>query len=321
MVSILRLGVARIAYCISFLMLAMVLVSACAAAAGAQEVSGQWSGKAQHMIGLTGVKPKEDGLLTSNAMGVSFQGKQQTVVLAPASLIAASSGSERVELWGTKGQILRSIIPDGGGILLAAFAHHRVGMLAIEYRAGDGSHHAGVFLLPESEIHKALESFPQRALPDPPAATEACQSGAMDPQGVQVFEPDWNTSVIPMAYRALLYENLIGRLEKQKNLRHVYRYGQQIAGDGCPRYTIRLAAANFHAGNQVQRVVMGPAGMFVGATKISMNATMRDEVTHQEFNDPIKTSIRGQSECYGVAAQEAKKIAGKFAKMRKGFEK
>lgn len=321
MVTILRLCVVRIAYGINFLMLIMMLVLTLASTTNAQEVTAQWSGKVQHVMGLTGIRPKEDGRLTINAAGVSFQSKQHTTALGPAALVSASTGSERVELWGTKGQILRSIIPDGGGILLAAFAHHRVGMLAIEYRAEDGSHHAGVFLLPEGEAHKALESMPQHATPAQPAVAESCQGGAMDPQAVLVLEPDWNTSVIPMAYRALLYENLIGRLEKQKNLRHVYRYAQPVSQDGCPRYTIRLSAANFHAGNQVQRVVMGPAGMFVGATKISMDATMRDEVTHQETNEPIKTAIRGQSECYGVAAQEAKKIAGKFAKMKKSFEK
>lgn len=321
MVTILRLGIVRIAYRINVLMLTIMLILSFAITANAQEATAQWSGKVTHVMGLTGIKPKESGLLTINAAGVSFESKQRTSVLVPAALVSASTGSERVELWGIKGQILRSIIPNGGGILLAAFTHHRIGMLAIEYRTEDGSHHAGVFLLQEEEAHKALASLPQHATPAQTTVAESCEAGAMDSQAVLVFEPDWNTSVIPMPYRALFYENLIDRLEKQKNLHHVYRYGQHVSQEGCPRYSIRLAASNFHAGNQVQRVVMGPAGMFVGATKISMNATVRDEVTHQEINEPIKTAIRGQSECYGVAAQEAKKIAGKFAKMKKDSEK
>lgn len=301
--------------------LALLCVSFLAPQAGAQtSPSVTWSGKAQHMIGLIDAKQKQDGILTIDSAGVSFQGKKRMFTLAPSSLIAASSGGERVELWGTKGQILRSVIPDGGGLLLAAFAHHRVGMLTIEYRGADGSRHAAVFLVPEDETHKALSSFPKLVAQEPSEAARGCNQAHIDQQAVQVLEPDWNASDIPVAYRALLYENLIARLEKQNSASHVYRYGQTISGEGCPRYTIRLAASTFSAGNQVQRAAMGPAGMFVGATKIGMNATVRDEVTHQEHSEPITTALRGQSESFGVTAKEAKKIAGKFAKMKKNFE-
>jgi hypothetical protein len=299
----------------------LIYVSAHSVCVSAQTTSSAWTMKIKHMIGLTDISPQEDGVMTIGTTGVTFQGKQHTAAIASSSLIAASSDTERVELWGTKGQILRSVIPDGGGILLAAFAHHRVGMLTIEYRKADGGRHAAVFLVPEEEMHNALGSFPQPASLEPAEATGDCSMGHVDQQAVQVLEPDWNTSDVPVAYRVLLYENLISRLERQNGLKHVYRYGQRISNEGCPRYTIRLAASTFTAGNQVQRAAMGPAGMFVGATKISMNATVSDEMTRKEFNESIKTAIRGQSESFGAPAKEAKKIAGKFAKMKKDFEK
>ena len=286
------------------------------ASAPVQSAAGAWSGRVVHLIGFENVKPKASGTLTIDETGLRFAQPKGVVTLGAPALLAASAGGERVELWGTKGRVLRAVIPYGGGSVLAAFAHHHIGLLTVEYRQPDGSRHAAVFALPKAEMDRALAALPKFAAPEPEVATPHCEQEAMDRAGVLVIEPDWTSSDVPEAYRALLSESLVARLKSSDAGLHVYRYGQPIAGGGCARYTIRLSATRFNAGNQVLRVALGPAGMFVGTTRFAMHVTVHDAATREEKSDSIAVSLRGQSESYGIAAKEAKKIAGQFAKMR-----
>jgi len=299
----------------------LVLAAAVAATAGAQTTNPTWSGKAQHMLGLDDIKPKHGGKLTIDGSGLRFESSQAQAVVAAPQLIAINEGGERMELWGTKGQILRMFIPNGGGIALAAVAHHRVGLLTVEYRQPDGARRAAVFALPESEVHRAVQTLRQLTVPMPEAVLPSCLDATWDRQAVRVVETDWTSSDVPEAYRALLNEALVNQLRKKDKKLEVYRYGQ-LAPDGvCARYTLQLTASRFAAGNQVQRSAMGPIGLVVGTTKISMNAVVRDEQTRAEQKESIATSVRDQSESYSVMAKEAKKIAGHFLKIKSGFEK
>jgi hypothetical protein len=102
---------------------------------------------------------KEKGTLAVSATGLSFTSKVTNSVIPLPSIIAVGAGNQRVELWGMKGRILRMAIPNGGGLAAAAFMHHRVDMLTVEFNDSTGAYHGAVFFLPAKEADDALRSF------------------------------------------------------------------------------------------------------------------------------------------------------------------
>src|ERR1700676_4422506 len=102
----------------------------------------------EHAYGLPETKVHEKGALTINSGGLTFKGKSGSHSIPRSALLAVSTGSERVELWGIKGRILRMAIPNGGGLAAAGVMHHKVNMLSVEFKDPRDGYHAAVFYLP-----------------------------------------------------------------------------------------------------------------------------------------------------------------------------
>src|SRR6266567_9098694 len=73
----------------------------------------------EHMFGFPDTQPKEQGTLTLTGHEIRFAGKSANSGIDRASVIAVGAGNQRVELWGKKGQLLRMVIPNGGGLAAA----------------------------------------------------------------------------------------------------------------------------------------------------------------------------------------------------------
>ena len=121
------------------------------------------SSRAQHVYGLPDTNSGDRGVLRLDAKGLSFAGKSADFFVERHSIIALSARNERVELWGSKGRLLRMLIPFSGGLAVAAITHHRVDELTVEFRDSGGGYHGAVFLLPPGEAERALESSGQFA--------------------------------------------------------------------------------------------------------------------------------------------------------------
>jgi len=269
-----------------------------------------WQSSAvEHGYGLPNTKRDLKGILTLNADGLTFTAKAHTSSLQRASIVAVSAGNQRVELWGISGRILRMAIPDGGGLAAAAFMHHRVDMLTVEFADIHGGYHGAVFYLPANEADRALQSFAQMPpLPRDPITTP-CHNSPIEPASILVAAPDWDEAQVPAAYRALVYEHLIDRLQRLPGVSHVYRDGEANPESACPQYTIRLSITAFAAGSQVKRAVMGPVGLFVGTTQMTFDATFTNASGSLNAEQQIKATVRGESESTTVADGIAKTIA------------
>ncbi|HWW96838.1 MAG TPA: hypothetical protein VNY74_04040 [Edaphobacter sp.] len=275
----------------------------------------------QHAYGLPDTKKNAKGTLIVNPDGLTFTTKSSSSALPHRSIVAVSAGNQRVELWGMKGRLLRMAIPDGGGIAAAGVMHHRVDMLTVEFNDSRGGYHGAVFYLPANEAERALQSFAQM----PPVSREAvntvCQGGPVKPGSVLVSAPTWDQVEVPAAYRALVYEHLIDRLQHVQGIGHVYRDGESNTETGCPQYTVHIAIAGFAQGSQVKRAVMGPVGMFVGTTQMTFDAAFTDASGRWNTHEQVKATVRGESESINVADSVAKTIAKHYASAKKGFEK
>ena len=275
----------------------------------------------QHAYGLPDTKKNAKGTLTVNSDGLTFTTKSSSSSLPHRSIVAVSAGNQRVELWGMKGRLLRMAIPDGGGIAAAGVMHHRVDMLTVEFNDSRGGDHGAVFYLPANEAERALQSFAQM----PPVSREGvntvCQGGPVKPGSVLVSAPAWDQIEVPAAYRALVYEHLIDRLQHVQGIGHVYRDGESIADAGCPQDTVHISIAGFTQGSQVKRAVMGPVGMFVGTTQMTFDATFTDASGRWNAKEQVKATVRGESESTNVADSVAKTLAKRYASAKKEFEK
>ncbi|WP_263373795.1 hypothetical protein [Granulicella aggregans] len=281
----------------------------------------------QHVYGFPDAKPNKKGALTLNADTLTFSAKSGTTSIPRSSLTAASAGNQRVEMWGVGGRILRMTIPDGGGLAAAAFMHHRVDLLTVEFKDAHGGAHSAVFLLPAKQAEIALSGF---ALPaarpaasfasqQPPAqksalalvAAETACGTSVERNSVLISEPDWGRTEVPAAYRALVYEHIVDRFRKTKDVGRVYREGEQ--GAGCPQYIVHIAIAAFRQGSSVKRATLGPIGFFVGTTQMKFDAAFTRASGSVIGTEEIKATIRGESESTNVADHFAKALAKRYA--------
>ena len=217
--------------------------------------------------------------------------------------------------------LFRMTIPDGGGLAAAAVLHHRQDMLTVEFNDVRGGSHAAVFFLPAREADRALQSF--ALIPAPPriASAAVCQASSIESNSVLVAAPNWDQAQVPAAYRALVYEHLVDRLRKTKEISHVYRDGEDIAERGCPQYTIHIAITAFKEGSSVKRAYLGPVGMFMGTTQMKFNVTFTDASGKQGSNQQISATMRGESENTNVADHIAKNVAKHYVNMLKSADK
>ncbi|WP_446742299.1 hypothetical protein [Silvibacterium acidisoli] len=266
-----------------------------------------------HAFGLPDIKPKIKGTLTLDDSKFTFTSKYFNTSIPRNLITAVSAGSDRVELWGTGGTILRMAIPEGGGLAAAAVMHHRVDMLTVEFADTRGERHSAVFYLPAGQADLALQRFGTLPHPQHPFSdVTACGANSVDPRSVYVEMPDWDRVEVPAAYRALVYEHVIARLKAAKGAGRVYRVGDLSLGTTCPQFTIKIAIDTYRKGNQVVRAATGPIGMFTGATQMGFDVTYKDAVTGAAKNEQIKASVRTQSESTAVADAVAKKLAKQY---------
>lgn len=312
---------------IAFISAHVLLFMPCFASASisshTEEVSpqpGLWK-SVQLAYGLPGAKPKDKGTLAMTPEALTFTGSTGSFTIPRGSVLAVSAGSHRVELWGMKGRMLRMVIPDGGGIAAAGVLHHRVDMLTVEFNDKTGGYHGAVFLLPAHDAERALQSFALTPEERPAAPPASCNSASPQRNSVLVAAPDWDQAEVPAAYRTLVYEHLIDRLEKSKGAGKVYRGGEHLGESGCPQFTIHLSITKFKEGSQVTRAAIGPLGMFVGTTQMAFDADFSDASGRLHQHQQIKATIRGESESLTVADKAAKSLAKQYASVRKTFDK
>ena len=278
----------------------------------------EWTSRGvQHVHGLPDAKPKDKGTLTLSAAGLSFTGKTSRAMIPRQAVTAVSAGNQRVEIWGMKGQILRAVIPNGGGVAAAMVMHHRVDMLTVEFVDEKGGYHGAVFFLPAKEATRALESFSKTPYLVREPQSNTCRRPDIWPNSVLLAAPNWDQTQVPAAYRALVYERLYDRLRQEKAVHRVYRDGENNAQQACPEYTIQISISGFKQGNQVKRAVLGPVGFFVGTTQMKFDATVTDASGKVKMHEQITATVRGETESTNVATSVAKKLAKHYAAMLK----
>jgi len=274
-------------------------------------VAATWSADdATHVFGMPEIKPHKKGTLTLTTEALKFSGKGTEASIPRDSITAVSAGNERVELWGTPGRLMRMAIPNNGGLVIAAFAHHQIDMLTVEFSDRRGGGHAATFFLPKDEASLAVQRFALEHGEVEPRQDSVCNGTATEAHSILVATPNWESVDVPEAYRGLLYEHVVERIQKAKEISHLYRSGERMEQtSSCPQYTLKLSVTAFKEGSSVKRAMYGPVGMFVGTTQMVFNVELVDRMGAANFKKEVKATVRGESESTNVADKVAKSIA------------
>ena len=282
----------------------------------------------QHAYGLPETKPHAKGALIIDNAGLTFNGKASRYIIPWGDTVAISNGSERVEMWGTTGRLVRMAIPNGGGLAAAGVMHHKVHELTVEFRDRKGSYHGAVFFLPDRDATRVLDIYTRSVRPMqqhvdmsaiPAESAPTCQNS--ESRSVQVAAPAWKDTQVPAAYRAMVYEHIVDRMKRAGGVGHVFRDGEVGAQPVCPQFTVSISIVSFRPGNQVQRAMTGPVGLFAGTTQMVFNATIRDASGRLNSSQEVKATVRGEGESKNITDGVAKKIAKSYANTTKQFEK
>jgi hypothetical protein len=284
--------------------------------------------KVQHAYGLPETKAKAKGTMAISDAGLVFTSSASRYTIPWANIAAVSNGVERVEMWGTTGRLVRMAIPNGGGLAAAGVMHHKVNELTVEFRDQRGSYHGAVFFLPGKDATRVLDIYthaiqPAQQHPDlgiaPSVSALACQAGSGS-HSVLVSAPVWNEAQVPAAYRAMVYEHIVDRMQRVQGVGHVFRDGETGVQPVCPQYTVTISIVSYKPGNQVKRAMMGPVGFFVGTTQMVFNITIRDASGGLNSTQEVQATLRGEGESKNVTDGVAKKIAKSYANTTKQFE-
>ncbi|WP_263385423.1 hypothetical protein [Granulicella arctica] len=268
--------------------------------------------QAKLLIGLPGIDSGSYGDLSFNSRTLQFTTRDASFKVAKVNILSVSDGDEQVELGGVAGKFARTAIPYGGGYVLGAVAHKKVGLLTMEFVDASGQYHGAVFLMKSQDSAAVISALSlkvvARATPQPVTAP-ACSASeqTLNTVKVETISADAPSS-FPSEDRVLLYERLVERLQSEKSIEHVYRSGDQSSQAQCAAFSIKVSPMAFTKGNQALRASVGPLGHFVGTTKLSYHLTITTRDGTSLFDDDLKKSEGADSDSLNITKFVSKTV-------------
>ena len=267
------------------------------------------------IAGLPDAKPNIKGRLTLSDTELLFTNPDFKAEIPFTRMTNVSIGSERVETGGTTGQIMRKVIPYGGGMALAAVTQKSADLLTIEYLDVEGKDHGVVFFVPKLSAQAISDrmspQLPHTTLPLP----QACVEGSSSHTSVVVAPIDSRGVELPAEYRVLLYEGLVNELRDGKTAFTYTRASNVDAAASCSGIRLQITVTGFNKGNRALRASTGPIGLFVGKTSVSFHVELTAADGHSALSEDMTNTKRMDTESLGVVKSVAKAVSKKLRKL------
>lgn len=151
-------------------------------------------------------------------------------------------------------------------------------------------------------------------------ASSACQLFAQSPassENKSSGTPQWNLQVAKVdsgevnldpAFRAAIYENLVGELARTKRFKHVFRDGDRNTKDLADLLILKTTVLKFTAGSETRRAVTTVSG----ATKLNV----RSQLCRSDGTVVTENTVEGDVRFFGgnlrATHNLAKNIANKM---------
>jgi hypothetical protein len=266
------------------------------------------SDHAQHRIGLSGIRTKQNGRLSLSATELVFTTADRSASIKRAQIFDVFAGEERKETGGIGAWATRMALPFGGGAALAAVTQAQVDLLTIKFRDDHDAYHGAVFILPRGEAVRFQQMFgpvtshTSKAYQPPACAPNKSSSSLQVAPIVVAGVP------VPEEYQVLLYEQLVRRLKESSSDAAILRDGDRSPAAECPNLVVRLKLQTFKKGDAVLRATTGPIGTFVGVTSLGVHLELQDSAGRKLVDKELKASERGDSDSLDIADVIAKSV-------------
>ncbi len=270
--------------------------------------SHSFSVEAKLLAGFQDMPVGAKGKLAITAGNVTFTSSRVTDRLTRRRISDVFVGDERVETGGAVGKVARIAIPFGGGAVLGTITQEQVGLLTINYRDDHDGLRSAIFQLEKQQALEIENEMEVDILSHPPEIpSRVCKihdtSASLHVLPIQNI----HGLVVAPEYQSLLYENLIELPAQKFHVNKLFPDGEQ--GAECANYTLTLIVEDFTKGNALTRASTGPAGLFVGVTKLAVRVELRDENGRLLLGKEVKASRRGDRESLTAASAAAGDIA------------
>ncbi len=195
-----------------------------------------------------------------------------------------------------------------GGVVLGTITQKQVGLLTINYRDEHDGLRSVLFQLQKQQALEIENEMEVDVVSHPPLVPHrVCESHDASASLHVLPVQSIQGLVVAPEYQSLLYENLIELPAQKFRVNRLFPDGAQ--GAECANYSLTLIVEDFSKGNALTRASTGPAGLFVGVTKLAVRVELRDANGRLLLAKEVKASRRGDRESLTAASAAAGDIA------------
>lgn len=271
--------------------------------------------RATHVLGFEDVRRNVSGELSIQDGNLRFErDKTPTAQVSITSIENISLSEQDKQVGGVPLMMGKAALPYGGGRMVSLFSHKKYDSLTIEYLDSTGGFHVAIFRLAkkQGEIFKSAliahgAHIRQAEAPAPLQSTlEEFQEGQT--WSVQVGRVDPGATTVDPCFSAAIYENLLQKLSKSKEFKHVFRSGDRNANVSGV-LALKTVVEKYSPGSETRRAVT----TVTGATKLKVRIQLVTRNGHVVLDRAVEGNVRFIGDNLGAT----KKVANNTAKILK----
>ncbi len=268
-----------------------------------------------HILGFEDVRRNVSGELSIQDGDLRFQ--RDNVPAAQVSITSIQNitlGEQDKQIGGVPLMMGKAAVPYGGGRMISLFSHKKYDSLTIEYLDSSGGFHGAIFRLAKGQgeiVKSALIAdgahIRQSETPAPLQNTpEEFQEGQT--WSVHVGRVDPGATTVDLCFSDAIYENLLQKLSKSKEFKHVFRSGDRNANVSGV-LVLKTLVEKYSPGSETRRAVT----TVFGATKLKVHI----QLVTRNGRVVLERAVEGDVRFIGDNLKATNKVASKTAKILK----
>lgn len=268
-----------------------------------------------HVLGFEDVRRNVSGELSIQDGELRFQRDNGSAAqLSITSIQHISLGEQDKQVGGFPMMMGKAAVPYGGGRVISLFSHKKYDSLTIEYLDPTGGFHGTIFRLAkgQGEIFKSalIAHGAHTRQAETPASFQSTSEELQEGQiwSVQVDRIDPGATAVDPCFSDAIYENLLQKLSKSKEFKHVFRSGDRNA-NASGVLVLKTVVKRYSPGSETRRAVT----TVTGATKLKVHI----QLVTRDGRVVLERAVKGEVRFVGDNMKATNKVANNTVKLVK----
>jgi hypothetical protein len=269
----------------------------------------------RHILGFEDVRRNVRGELSIQGGDLRFQRDN-----APAAQVSITSiqnislGGQDKQVGGVPMMLGKAALPYGGGRVVSLFSHKKYDSLTIEYLDSSGGFHGAIFRLAkgQGEVFKRalIAQGAHIRQSETPASLQSTSEEFHEGQtwSVQVDRVDPGDTTVDPCFSDAIYENLLQKLSKSKEFKHIFRSGDRNANVSGV-LVLKTLVEKYSPGSETRRAVT----TVIGATKLKVHI----QLVTRDGRVVLERAVKGEVRFIGDNLRATNKVANNTVKILK----